>query len=319
MTSVFLEHDGKKWNEVAKSDFWIDKPLYEKLKNLKEIQGKEWDGVIIVDGKERSGKSILGMVCGWFLSDGKLTENNFCTGLKDASRKIAEIPDGSVVVLDEGSLMFSSKDSSNKAQKQLMKILDVVGQKNLIFIICLPCFFDLNKTIAVRRSLFLMHVYPDDKYNRGNYAFWGEKKKGTLYRIGKKHFDSYEYPPAEFVGRYLNFKPPFYDKYISEIKKASLKEVLDIATEGQENALVRYWKDVGIVGRLSKKYPQLSQAEIGKIMDSPQRTISDQLQAYKRQEAKDKNVDNDGVISVLVLDESRISNTSIQPVVDDDG
>lgn len=285
MTSIFLDYDGKKWNEVEKSNFWIDAPLYEKLKNIKEIQRKGWDAVIIIDGKERSGKSKKGMLCGWFLSDTKLTERNFATGLNDAAKKIAEIPDGSVLIMDEGSLLFSSKDSSNKAQRQLIKILDVVGQKNLIFIICLPCFFDLNKTIAVRRSLFLLHVYPDDKYNRGNYAFWGEKKKSTLYRMGKKNFDSYAYPPAEFVGRFMDFEPPFYNSYIENIKKTSLKEVLDGANQEEHIDYRRPLVKAKICYNLMKEFPNMTQEQIGRIVEEDRRRVGVFLKMMDKEKA----------------------------------
>jgi len=127
MSRTYLEFKNRKWKEVEKSDFWIDKALYHKLQYLKMIQKKGWDGVIIVDGMERSGKSTLAMICGWFLSDTKLTENNFAKGLQDAAKKITEIPDESIIIMDEASTIFSSKDSSTTAQKKLVKILDVVG------------------------------------------------------------------------------------------------------------------------------------------------------------------------------------------------
>ncbi len=263
MTRVYLEQKSNKWNEVDKSDFWIDKALLEKLKNIKMIQEKEWDGVLLIDGKERSGKSTLGMICGWYLSNGILTEKNFARGLSDIAAKITELPDKSVLIVDEGSMIFSSRDSSVNAQKKLMKILDVVGQKRLIFIICLPCFFDLNKTIAVRRSLFLCHVYPDDKYDRGQYAFWGEKGKSRLYRYGKKDFDSYQFPRAEFLGEYFQFKPPFYEKYLKEVKAASLREVLADAVEPHKAIDPR----PVIAYRFKVRFPEVTDIILAEIFD----------------------------------------------------
>jgi len=234
MGRVYLQLEGNTWKEVGNSDFWIHDWLLDKLKGLEIIQKDGWDGVIIVDGKERSGKSVLGMVMGWYLSRGTLTINNFARGLKDAAHKIASLPDKSILIVDEGSIMFSSKDSTTEATKQLLKIMDVVGQKNMIFIICLPCFFDLAKTIAVRRSLFLCHVYPDDDYKRGQYAYWGEMAKKELYIFGKKNYDSYAFPDPEWEGEYLDFKPPFYQEYLDSVKKDSLKEVLGAAMGGNK-------------------------------------------------------------------------------------
>jgi len=227
MSRVYLSLVNDEWKEVEHSDFWIDRYLLKKLRNIEMIQGKGWDAVIIIDGKERSGKSKLGMTIAWYLSKGKMDVNNFAKGLKEAAKKISILPDGSKMIMDEGSTIFSSKESRTYAQKRLIELFDVVGQKNMVFIICLPCFFDLNKTIAVRRSLFLLHVYPDKKYDRGQYAFWGERNKKNLYIVGKKNFDSYSRPRAEIIGEFSNFEPPFYQKYLIEVKKETLEKVLD--------------------------------------------------------------------------------------------
>lgn len=233
MSRTYLEFKDNKWNEVNQSDFWIDTALYNKLLGLKLIQNKGWDGVIVVDGKERSGKSVLGMIMGWYLSDGNLTLNNFAKGLNDAAQKIARLPDRSVIIVDEASTVFASKDSMTEEGKQLIKIMDIVGQKNMMFILCLPCIFDLNKTMAVRRSLFLCHVYPDENYDRGQYAFFGERTKKTLFIEGKKNYDSYAFPQADFIGEYMDFEPPFYKEYVEITKRESLAEVLKSAIDTQ--------------------------------------------------------------------------------------
>ena len=231
MVGVHLSFKRGRWVEDEKSDFWLDAYLLKKLNNIKRIVRKGWDAVIVVDGKERSGKSTLGMAIAWYLSDTKLSIENFGIGIEDSAQKIGKLPDRSVLIVDEGSVVFSSKDATTRAQKVLMKILDVVGQKNMIFIICLPSFFDLNKMIAVRRSLFLCHVYPDESYNRGFYAFWGENRKKWLYYLGKKEYGSYMKPSPDFIGRFPNFKPPFYKKYLEEIKRVTLKEVIESAKD----------------------------------------------------------------------------------------
>ncbi len=221
MGRAYLGLEEGKWVERTDSRFWMDEALRKDLDNIKRIQSKNWDAVIIVTGKERSGKSVLGMQMGWYLTKGRMGIGNFARGLDDAADKIANAKDGDVIVFDEGSTVFSSKDSMTKEGKRLIKILDVVGQKNLIFIICLPNFFDLNKALAVRRSLMLYHVYPDEEYNRGKFIRFGEKKKAKLYREGKKQHDSYGAVGADWVGKYPEFHPPFYKEYLEKVKKTS--------------------------------------------------------------------------------------------------
>ena len=281
MGRVYLKLTKKGWVEKEKSDFWIDRWLLNKLENLKTIQKKNWDGVIVIDGKERSGKSVLGMTLGWYLTKGKLGINNFAKGLEDAGRKISKLPDKSVLIMDEGSLVFSSKDSNSTVQKRLIKLMDVVGQKNMIFIICLPCFFDLNKTIAVRRSLFLCHVYPDKKYNRGQYAFWGEIGKKILYSVGKKKFDSYAYPPAVTHGAYMDFEPPFYKDYLELVKKKSLLEVMDEAMGKSERDANKVKELEEIFYGWMKENLDVTMKKMTEIKNQPESTIKDRIHAYR--------------------------------------
>lgn len=280
MARVYLDLVNGQWKEKESGDFWIDRYLKNKLDNLKMIQQKNWDGVIIIDGKERSGKSILGMICGWYLSNGNLGIGNFARGLNDAAKKISELPDRSILIMDEGSTVFSSKDSTTSAQKKLVKLLDVVGQKNMIFIVCLPCYFDLNKTIAVRRSLFLCHVYPDKSYNRGQYAFWGEKSKKTLYKWGKQHFDSYAHPPAEFVGQYPDFEPHFLQEYLDKVKKESLQEVMDDALGEKVDLAEEIRKCEALIYGYMRFELNIPVKDIQKIKKQSQKTISNRLQYY---------------------------------------
>jgi len=194
--------------KVRDEEFYLDGKLKEKLDHVKYIINKKnFDCVFIIDGIERVGKSTLGITCGYYLSDGNFTNENICIDSDDAIKKIETLPDKSILLIDEGSLIFSGRDAMRKEQKKLIKIMNVVGQKNMIFIIVLPCFFDLNKQIAVRRSRFLLHCYADLNLNRGRFAYFGEGKKRVLYQIGKKNFDDYTKPSSEFVARYVDFNP----------------------------------------------------------------------------------------------------------------
>jgi len=212
---------------IKGKEFYLDSFLIQKLDTLKNIVFKKnWDGVILVDGLERVGKSTLGITCAYYLADGNFTVNNICANNDDVIKKIESFPDKSILLVDEGSLVFNSRDSMKKEQKKLIKILNVVGQKNMIFIIILPSFFDLNKQIALRRSKFLLHCYTDNTLHRGRFAYFGEDAKKILYTKGKKNFDSYQYPKRSRneLGRFTSFNP-LGDEYL-ETKKRSLSAAL---------------------------------------------------------------------------------------------
>jgi len=203
---------------------YIDGFLLQKLENIEKIIKKNWDCVFLIDGMERSGKSTLGLTCAWYLAKGKLTYNNIASDADDAVMKCEKLPDRSILVIDEGSLVFSSKETMSAEQKKLIKIMNVIGQKNMIFIIILPSFFDLNKFIAVSRSRFLLHIYPGKTLSRGKFCYFGEQKKKILYEFGKKHFNSYKFPRANFVGQFWDFFPL---ENLEEYKKIKQKSLFD--------------------------------------------------------------------------------------------
>lgn len=277
MVKLKFDKEKEKWIELPNNSsegIYLDGFLKNKLDNVKMIISKGWDAAILIDGFERSGKSTLGMTAGYYLSDTKLTINNFAKGLSDAAHKIRILPEKSILIVDEGSLVFNSRDSMNKANVRLGKILDVVGQKNLIFIIILPSFFNLVKDIAVRRSRFMIHVYSDpETLDRGNFAYFGERAKSVLYNHGKKNFGSYAHPTADFVGKFTDFKPDFYDEYI-KLKNQSLMEALEIddSPQKKEDDVLR--AKMELIYTYYTNNPKMTFTSIGKAFSLDRTTIA---------------------------------------------
>lgn len=202
--------------------FWVDEPLVKKVENIKMMLKKNWDCVILVDGRERSGKSTLGLTIAKLL-DPNLNVKNLARGTMDCIKKIEALPDKSVMVIDEGSLALSSGDAQRSENRRLLKILDVVGQKNMVFIIVLPSIFDLQKQIAVRRARFLLHVYTSADLRRGRYGYYSEKQLPKLYFEGKKKNNTYT-QEATWYGRFDDYNPLGEDYF--GVKKETLIEAL---------------------------------------------------------------------------------------------
>lgn len=203
--------------------------LKKKLDIVLKLQSKKWDVAFVIDGDERVGKSTLALTLAWYLSKGTITINNLCKGSFDAKKKIKELPDESILILDESSLIFGSMDAMTREQKEIIKILNVVGQKKMIFILVCPSFFKLNWDIAVRRTKFLIHAYAKN-FERGRFIYFNNKRKKILYELGKKNYGSYSKPKANFNGSFLDFNP-FGQEYL-DLKKDTLYELL----EGDEKA-----------------------------------------------------------------------------------
>lgn len=246
----------------------MDDFLRQKLDNIKKIISKNWDCVFIIDGLERSGKSTLGLTCAYYLMDGDITTENICSGTKDAVYKLEKLPDKSLLLIDEGSLLFSSKDTMKQEQRRLLKILNVIGQKNMILIVVLPCFFEVNRYIATQRSRFLLHCYTDETLTRGRFSYFGRKKLGRLYINGKKNFNSYAKPQSDFIGRYTDFNP-LGEEYL-KAKKEALFSALHEDEKPDKTKEIRY----NIFKNLKNEFPKISVKKIAELMNLEYHSIS---------------------------------------------
>jgi len=200
--------------------------LWEKIKNIMKYQKNGFDSPILFDGDRRTGKSTLAKATAYLLNP-NMTINNFVAGIDEAPEKISKANYDDVLIFDEGSLVANSKDGMSKLNKQLEKIIDVVGVKRLVLIFCMPSFFNISKAIAIQHSRFLVHVYTKNRLERGYFLYFGTKKKKILYSIGKKNFGSYKKPKANWNGRFKDFKLPFEKEY-DKLKQESLAEALGL-------------------------------------------------------------------------------------------
>jgi len=279
-------HDEKSHN--GKQVVIIHERLWEKTKNIINLRNKGYDSIFLIDGKRRTGKSTLAMTIA-FLLDPNISINNYVAGLEEAPDKIEEAKDESVLLFDEGSLVASSKDVMSKKNKQLEKIIDVVGQKRLTLIFCMPSFFDMSKQIAINHSLFLIHVYTDDKLNRGRFAYFGTKKKKALYIIGKKHHGSYAKPKSDWTGMFNDFHLPFEEEYL-KLKKRSLKEALGLVKKEKKpiSPLIISKIKTEFLDNFKKNCPEISDEKIAKGFGISTRSF------YRRRRTK-KSVTSDAL------------------------
>ena len=212
--------------DEEKSDLTVNDFLLQKMENVKFLQRKNWDCCFIITGTEGSGKSTLSFVLGQYLTNMGLTLDNIANGSDDAIAKLQSLPDGSVLILDEAELLFASRDTMTKEQKQLTKIFMIIRQKRMVLILVTPSFFDLSKYIAVERSRFLIRVYTDSQLNRGNFAYWGTKSKIKLFYEGKKNHGQYIKPRADTFSTYTDYTLPFDEEY-KRIKLETLMKAFE--------------------------------------------------------------------------------------------
>ena len=254
---IIISNDYSKTHYNRKLVVRIHAKLWEKVKNIMKYQKKGYDTLLLIDGARRTGKSTLGKTIAYLINPNG-TINNFVAGLEEAPDKIDKAKEEDYLFFDEGSLVASSKDGMTKLNKQLEKIIDVIGIKKLVLIFCMPTFFGISRAISVDHSRFLLHVYTGKKLERGKFAYFSTKKKKLLYIIGKKNFGSYAKPRRSWLGKFDDFKLPFEDDY-EKLKAQSLKEALGTNKESKKNKKPKTRSDylTEFIGKFKDNCPEI--------------------------------------------------------------
>lgn len=212
---------------VAEQEFYIDGYLKNALDTAKKEIRNDWDMVFVGDGQEGSGKSVLVMQCAKYC-DPTLTIDNFAFTPNMFRKKIMDASQYQAIIYDEAHSGLNSRATMTSINKSLVSMMTEIRQKNLFVFVVLPTFFDLDKYMALWRSRALLHVYTDDNFKRGYFAFYNVDRKKSLYILGKKMY-KYNVVRPNFYGRFTNkyvVDEEEYRKYKRRYmaSKASLKD-----------------------------------------------------------------------------------------------
>jgi len=265
--------------------------LRSNLKEIPRFLKKGYDCVIIVTGhgKVRVGKSTIaqqiGYYAAWLMAGGKkkpkkkkvpFTNANIVF-TPDALVDIAQkLPKKSVIVYDEGRAGLDSIRAMENINKGMMDFFQECGQYQHVIIIVLPNYFRLSEDIAIPRSLFLVDVYHDSKYNRGYFKFYNEIQKEYLYVFGKKKLGTYaKYNSANpsFSGKFTNVHPNIdvesYDNEKREsFKKKSIKKPVNHKIIAQLHRIIYHLHILGYSERKISLISGVGKTAVGEIIRS---------------------------------------------------
>ena len=128
---------------------YLDGYLKANLEALKEnVTKKDYDGFIILSGREGFGKSTLAGQIAMFLDSTYnlkrcvFTAEQFTEACEEAEKFQA-------VVFDETMGFLSSRGAMSKFNRGLIKIMSEMRSKNLFVILCIPNFFELVRYPAM--------------------------------------------------------------------------------------------------------------------------------------------------------------------------
>lgn len=272
--------------------FYMDKRLAKALDRIREtVLKKDDDYVLMIDGEERSGKSVLAMQVAKKI-DPEFTINQMCMNPEEFTKQINEISYRRAIVFDESYRGLGKRGVLSQVHNLLVSKMMEMGQKNLFVIIVIPTFFMLDRYVALFRAGALMHVYKDRSGKRGRWISW--KKQGgqlkALYDIGYKNY-SYGFPKSRAKGRFSEQYVIDEQSYRNKKRKALRLSVLEQKKQ-KSKAEVRFTQQRNALAfilrhKFKLKYPEISKLckEIGLSFTSDAIRVG--VNTFKEQKAKE--------------------------------
>lgn len=198
------EDTTKNYSKPPKSE----KNLRLLCRAIKKRVKQNLDAVICISGEEGSGKSHLALRMAELLAYKFDFEDHVIAfpEYERVKKKVNTLPKYSPLVLDEAILTMYKRNFAKKDQISINQMFNLCRKKNLIFLICLPRFSDLDSYFRDHRVLLsivipsaldtgiaVVHRRDDNPYNVGekwhfkeSYEMTGGNKKN------KMRFDKYK-------------------------------------------------------------------------------------------------------------------------------
>ncbi len=186
---------------------------------------KKFDARILITGPVRTGKSTLACLIARELNP-FFTPDLVAFELDDFTEVLSRLPSADptadkfpVAVLDESGTALYSKDWQTKMVKQMAKVYQIIGKKNLTMIMCLPHKNLLSKDIREQMHIWIC-TKPDLEGERG----FAELREGVeniwQLELYWKPICGFCFPEMkdEWWSEYERLKDEFIDRYVQESK-----------------------------------------------------------------------------------------------------
>jgi len=236
--------------EDEKHKYPIDGYLKDNLNTMNEVVHDDDDFVLLLDGRERAGKSVFAQQIAYYLDrDFKL--NNIVFTVDDFLDKVRNSEPYSCIVWDEAFRGLNKRQAISRVNKKVVQTLMEVGQKNLFIIIVLPTFFELDKYAVLHRAKGLIHIHrdtlrSDKRLLRGFFKFYSYKKMKEMYFHGR--FEYKYCRQCDYFGRFPHYYTVDQEEYRN--KKTKVFEAND--EDQEEGTMLRSTFDRNIVLNILK-------------------------------------------------------------------
>lgn len=249
-TCVMLGRDGenkkfRKWQlskeSITKGDHFFDYNLWFRCFLISEYLKDDYDHVTLVCGLEGLGKSTIAIKMCAIISP-SLHMTQICFNPDKFIQAIIDAQPGESIIIDEGALFLFSRESISKGNRNIVKLLSIVRQKNIHLVICIPDFWSVDNYVRRHRASTLIDVKTRGSYEGLNRSgmqiandYAGKKKAIATIKNVKKH---------AWKGHWTK---PFVE--INDITEATYRELKkdnlgDVVGEikGKEYVSINVWK-----------------------------------------------------------------------------
>jgi hypothetical protein len=195
----------------------LPKDLITNLNTLTENVKRGFSFVVIVSGqgKVRVGKTVMANICAKYCAN-KLnmpfSVDDVCFSTNDLKTKVETKNPYGVFMLDESRADLGRGMSRTKTLNIMLDWFSESGKYNSIVFLVLPDFFDLNTSLAVSFSEYLINCFVRKEpqchkepltdhavHERGYFSFYGDRAKYQLHWKGRDKRNYFAHTP-EFGG-----------------------------------------------------------------------------------------------------------------------
>lgn len=239
-----------------------------------KVTTDDWDEVICITGKNRRGKSNLGMhlVDEWLkLLKGKVeeedTDKHIGIDAYSFAKVFSNVKKFEPAVHDEAG-DISNRATMSKTNKLYAQAYQIVAGENLLTILILPELWDLDTYFRKQRIRHLINVY-----RRGGFDFWTNVRYDKMIKLNATKIvkDYYVVKPAMrgTFGKYNGVLKKRYDemknKKLSSVRENLLDDLSGFLKDKKQD------KKDAVLAMFSKDVPQV---KIAKLMGISTRTVS---------------------------------------------
>jgi len=215
--------------KVTDKQFSMNELLMKNLDILIKAVDRKWDGLLLFDGVEGSGKTTLAKQVSYYeayknksdfnLNHVTFTAKEFMEAVDNAKKKTP-------ILWDEAVFGALGTEWATTINRTIEKMFVTIRKKQLFINIVIPWFYMLRPYLAVGRTRALIHIITPDGLRRGFFKFYDYGGKQSLYFKNKKYYNYFGVKEI-FKGTFPQADNLFYsEKEYDDKKDAAIKELL---------------------------------------------------------------------------------------------